>query len=74
MRARAKLNAAVVSGCLIASAILGAAMETWAAFWGILVVTIVGCSCAGGIRTQPDARPPGAGGGAGQRHARGPRS
>ncbi len=74
MGARDKLNAVVFWGCLIVSALLGAVMGSWGAFWGILVVTIVGCSCAGGIRTHPDARPPGAGRGGGRRPVRGRRS
>ncbi len=71
MGARDKLNAVVVWACLVVSALLGAAMESWGAFWGILVVTIAGCSCAGGIRTHPDARPPGAGRGGGRNPTRG---
>ena len=39
--------------------ILGAAMGSWGAFWGILVLTIAGCHCAGGIRSHPAARPRG---------------
>ncbi len=74
MGARDKLNGVVVGACLFVSALLGAAMGSWGAFWGILVVTIVGCSCAGGIRTHPAARPPGAGRGGGRRPARGRRS
>ncbi len=76
MGARDKLNAVVVGGCLIVSAIFGTAMESWGAFWVILVLMIVGCSFAGGIRAHPDARPPGAGrgGGGGRRPARGRRS
>jgi hypothetical protein len=61
----------VVWTCLIVSAILGSAMGASRAFWIILVVMIVGS--AGGIRTQPGARPPGArrGGGGGRHHTRG---
>ena len=66
MGARDKLNGVVVGACLFVSALLGATMQSWGAFWGILVVTIVGCCCAGGIRTHPDARPPGAWGGGGR--------
>jgi len=55
--ARDKLNAVVIWVSLIVSAILGAIMQSWGAFWGILVLLICACTCAGGIRTQPDARP-----------------
>ncbi len=58
MNARDKLNGVVVGACLFVSALLGAAMGSWGAFWVILIITIVGCSGAGGIRTQPGARPP----------------
>ena len=50
MGARDKLNAVVLWGCLVVSAIFGAAVGSWGAFWGLLIITIVGCSCAGGIR------------------------
>ncbi len=60
MGARDKLNAAVVWGCLIVSALLGAAMGSWGAFWGILLILVIGSSGAGGIRTQPGAHPSGA--------------
>ena len=59
MGARDKLNSVVVSGCLIVSAILGAIMESWGAFWGVLIVLIGVCFSAGGIRTHPGARPQG---------------
>ncbi len=75
MGARDKLNTVVIWGCLIASALLGAIMDSWWAFWGSLLVTLVACSSAGGIRTQPDARPPRSGrdAGHGRRSARGRR-
>jgi len=73
MGARDKLNGVVVGACLLISALLGAVMGSWGAFWGILILTIAGCSGAGGIRTHPDARPPGArrGGGRGRHPTRG---
>lgn len=76
MGARDKLNATAVWACLIVSALLGAAMGSWGAFWGILVVMIGGCYCAGGIRTHPDAHTPraGRGGGRGRPPMRGRRS
>ncbi len=76
MGARDKLNAVVIWGCLIASALLGAVMDSWWAFWGSLAVTLVACSSVGGIRTQPDARPTrtGRGAGSGRLAARGRRS
>jgi len=71
--ARDKLNAVVFWGCLIVSALLGAAMGSWGAFWGILLIMVIGCSGAGGIRTQPGAHPSGArrGGGGGRHPKRG---
>ena len=73
MGARDKLNGVVVGACLIVSALLGAAMESWWAFWGILLILVIGSSGAGGIRTQPGAHPSGArrGGGGGRHPKRG---
>ncbi len=73
MGARDKLNGVVVGACLFVSALLGAAMESWGAFWVILLVMIVGSSGAGGIRTQPGAHPSGVrrGGGGGRHPTRG---
>ena len=73
MGARDKLNGVVVGACLFVSALLGAAMGSWGAFWVILILTVVGSSGAGGIRTHPDARPSGArrGGGGGRHPTRG---
>ena len=67
MGARDKLNGVVVGACLFVSALLGAAMESWWAFWGIFLILVTACNGAGGIRTHPDARPPGDGRG-GRRH------
>jgi hypothetical protein len=70
MGARDKLNGVVVGACLFISALFGAAMGSWGAFWIILVVMIVGSSGAGGIRTQPGAHASGARrGGGGGRHS-----
>ena len=71
MNARDKLNGVVVGACLFVSALLGAAMESWGAFWVFLILTVVGCNAAGGIRTHPDVRPPGAGRGGGRHPRRG---
>ena len=56
MGARDKLNTVVVWGCLIVSALVGAVMGSWGAFWLTLVVTIAGCYSAGGIRTPSQSR------------------
>jgi len=72
MGAREKLNAVSVWGSVIASALLGAAMGSWLAFWGALAVMLAACSSAGGIRTQPASRPHASRrSGGGHRHARG---
>ena len=56
MGARDKPNAVVIRGCLIVSALLGLAMESWPAFLVNLVVTIGGSYNAEGIRAKPDVR------------------
>ncbi len=62
MVAREKLNAVVVLGCLAISVLVGGlVMESWLAFFGILVVTIAACHHAEGIRVKPVARRPGGG-------------
>jgi hypothetical protein len=73
MGARDKLNGVVVVACLIVAALLGAAMESWLAFWAVLILSVAGCSDAGGIRTRPGAGPSGArrGGGGGRHPTRG---
>ncbi len=53
MQAREKLNVVVVSGCLVVSALLGAVLESWLAFVGILVITVAACNHAEGIRLEP---------------------
>ena len=52
MGARDKLNGVVVGACLIVSALLGAAMESWGAFWGIFLIMVICCSGAVGIEGQ----------------------
>jgi hypothetical protein len=52
MGARSKLNTVVVWTCLIVSALVGLAGESWGVFWGVLVVTIGGCYTAGDIRIR----------------------
>ena len=56
MGARAKLNAAAIWACVIASAIVGLAVRSWDAFWGLLILAIEACYGGGGIRPQPEAR------------------
>ncbi len=62
MGAREKLNSVVVGGCLIVAALVGGlVMESWPAFFGILVVTIAACHHAEGIRVKPGTRRPNGG-------------
>jgi hypothetical protein len=56
MGARSKLNTIVIWVCLIVSALIGIAAESWGVFWGVLVVSIGGCYSAGDIRMRPDRR------------------
>ena len=63
MGAREKLNGIAVWSCLLGSALLGAALESWGAFWGTLALSLAWCCGAGGIR----ARPANVGRGGGQR-------
>lgn len=62
MVAREKLNAVVVGSCLAVSALVGGlVMESWLAFFGLLVATIAACHHAEGIRGKPDVRRPSGG-------------
>jgi hypothetical protein len=56
MGARHKLNAAYFNGCLLLSAVLGAAAQSWAVFLGALAVSLALGVHAGDIRTRPDRR------------------
>lgn len=59
MGARDPWKAVVVWGCPIVSGLLVSLMGSWGAFRGLLVVTTVGRTCAGVIRTHPEKEPGG---------------
>ena len=56
MRAREKLNAAVIWACVVVAGLFGAALDSWVAFWGLLFLLVVGSHHAGAIRPHPDSR------------------
>ena len=56
MGARDKLNTAFFWGCLIVSAIAGMLAQSWDVFWATLILSIIACLGAGGIRHQPVPR------------------
>ena len=50
MGARSRLNVAAVNGCVIVAAVLGAMFESWAVFFTVAVLLIVGDCYSGLIR------------------------
>ena len=55
MGARTKLNAANFNGCLLVSAVVGLAAQSWLVFLLTLAVSVAAAVHSGGIRGQPAA-------------------
>ncbi len=56
MGARTKLNIAAINGSLAIAAVVGLALESWAAFWGVTILLVIGNLCAGAIRPTGNHR------------------